>query len=384
MALIDHGFAPGGSRNPATPGTAGQQARVRALIERRPNTELTEIPQSVHDFIDGIRLDPDIETPIGNALIGSHADSEGNIFISMFADQQNTVQSTRKGQTNFEVLQATRDPAHPEQSINMDEIIDSSGNHFVHVLGCNIGKVTKFMNKFKAVLDADHVTAPNHFHGLSWDEKAGVFEFMAYEFNVSRKDHFASQAALIAAFNTGGFTLINNTPVPLGRWKEWVPKKFKKSRKKPLSLSLGQTVGGRKKLPVDREFRVVLMNKKNAFKWELTDLSPFPAKNDWEKTIFDDMRSAPEFGASHPFPFFERWGYPGKEEFIAGLKWTFRRGTKQDANTLTGTGTRIKYTVLVPIVDPADNHLFFNFYPHTGVMPPKQIREDDPFFFSQV
>jgi hypothetical protein len=37
--------------------------------------------------------------------------------------------------------------------------------------------------------------------------------------------------------------------------------------------------------------------------------------------------------------------------------------------------------VLVPIVDPTDGHLFFNFHPHDTVNQVTQIREDDPKFF---
>lgn len=387
MALIDHGFAPGGSRNPATPGTTGQQARVRALIERRPATELSEIPETVHDFIDGMRVDSDTVKPIGSALIGTHADSEGRIFISMFADQEQTVETATKGQTDFEVLAATLDPEHTERSIKLTPIIDGSKNHFVHIKGCNIGKVTKFMTKLKEAFAADHVTAPNHFHGLSWKEDAGVYEYMAYEFKVFRKDHFTTRAALIDAFRSGGFVMFNNAPVPPERWEEWVPKKkFKKNLSKALPFKLGRTAGGRKTLTVNREFRVVVMDKKHAFTVALPGLSPFPAKTDWEKKVFDYVRSLPDFDKNHPFPFYERWGYgtDGAERFLAGLKWKFSRGKKDEENTLFGAGTRVEYSLLVPIVDPTDGHLFFNFYPHTGPMPAKQIREDDPFFFSTV
>ena len=96
------------------------------------------------------------------------------------------------------------------------------------------------------------------------------------------------------------------------------------------------------------------------------------------------MFRQPHFQEGYPFPFYERWGYDDVEEFLAGLKWTFRRGTKGEANTLFGTGTRVEYSLLIPIVDPTDGHLFFNFYPPTGPMPPKQILETDSFFFTTV
>lgn len=116
MALKDFGFAPGGGRDPTLKGPAGQQERVRRMFFRLPNTQLIDEPDvdSVHDFIDKIRSDSAIATPIGNALLGAHADSEGNIFVSMFADQEKTDEFIRKGQTNFEVLQATGDKKHPE------------------------------------------------------------------------------------------------------------------------------------------------------------------------------------------------------------------------------------------------------------------------------
>jgi hypothetical protein len=265
MALTNFGFAPGDSPDPATPGHAGQQARIRAMVLRLPDTELIETADTVHDFIDGLRIDPAIDKPIGNALIGGHADSEGNFFISMFADQETVVDGIDEGQTNWEVLDATLDANHTEQSLNMDAIIDKSGTHFVHFKGCNLGKVTKFMKKFKAVLDANHVTAPAHFHGLTWQKNAGVYEHMAYEFKVFKKEPFTSRADLIDAFKAGGFTQIDGSPVDPKRWDDWVPANIKKKKVKTITFQLGQTAGGRKTLKADREFRVE-STKKHAYR----------------------------------------------------------------------------------------------------------------------
>jgi hypothetical protein len=211
------------------------------------------------------------------------------------------------------------------------------------------------MNKFKAVLAADHVTAPNHFHGLVWEEDAGVFELMAYEYKVFRKEHFPSRTALIDAFKAGGFMMLNNqpapaprqVPVPPERWTGWVPKKkYKKKLVTPLTLKLGQTVGGHKTITADREYRVQVMDKKHAFTVELPGLSPFPAQSAWETKVFDYVRSLPDFASNYGFPFYERWGYGTVDQFLAGLKWKFRRGKKSEANTLFGAGTRVEYTIL--------------------------------------
>jgi hypothetical protein len=387
MALKDWALAPGPGDDPTVDGPAGQPERLRRMFARLPNTGLIDDVESVREFIDEIKSDPAIATPIGNALLGAHADSEGNIFISMFPDQEQPDEFMHKGQTNFEVLLKTQDASRPDRSINVDDIIDNSGSHFVHFKGCNIGKVPKFLKKFKEALDADHVTAPKFFHGLVWDEVVGIYEFMAYQFEVFQKTPFQTRTAVIDAFAAGNFKLIDGlTTVPSDRWQTWVPKNIGRSRKTPLLLSLGQTAGDRSQLAVTREFRVE-STRKHPFTWEMPNLSPFPAPTAYLDTLRADVNAAPEFATDYGFPFHERWGYANPNAFVNGLRWSFSRGTGADANTLVATGTRSQYTLLVPIGDPADGHLFFNFHPHhpTAETPAIiQMGEDDLTFFGIV
>jgi hypothetical protein len=394
MALKNFGFAPGGGTDPKVSGPAGQQERIRRLFQRLPNTELINEPgiDSVHQFIDKIRDDFDADIPIGNAFIGGHANSEGDIFIPMFPDQEHAVPDIDGNQTNFEVLEATVAPGHSERSINMDDIIDDAGNHFVHFKGCNIGKVTPFLKKFREVLDADGVTALKFFHGVIWEPATGVWEYIAYEFKLFQKSAFKTRADVVNAFKNGGFKLINGNPVP-DRWDTWVPKTFKQSRTTPVPSQLGQTVNvlpnvkNRKTLTAEQQFRVE-SNQKHPFTWAVTGLSPFPAKADWFNTIADSIRGAPEFDKDHhPFPFFARWGYADVDAFINGLNWTFRPGTGKDAGTLFGTGSRTEVTLVVPVTDPADSHLFFSFHPHDPTaegIPIPQLSEDDATFYGVV
>jgi hypothetical protein len=395
MALKNFGFAPGGGTDPTVSGPAGQQERIRRLFQRLPNTELIKDPgiDSVHQFIEKIAADFDADTPIGNAFIGGHADSEGNIFIPMFPDQEKVVQDVDANQTNFEVLDATVAPGHPEQSINMDDIIDDAGNHFVHFKGCNIGKVTPFLKKFREVLDADGVSALMFFHGVIWESATGVWEYIAYEFKLFQKSPFKTRAAVVTAFKNGGFKLISGNPVPTDRWETWVPKKdFKKSSAKKLTFQLGQTVNvlpnvkNRKTLKAEQQYRVE-SNQKHPFRWRVTGLSPFPAKANFFNTLAESIRDAPEFKTDHPFPFFARWGYANVDAFINGLTWTFRRGKGSEVNTLIATGTRTEVTLLIPVTDPADSHLFFSFHPHDPTaegIPTTQLGEDDATFYGIV
>ncbi len=391
-ALKDWGFAPGGGRNPAVSGPGAQSERLRRMFTRLLNSDgslvtgLIDRPgvDAVHDFIATILNDATIDKPIGNAFIGAHADSEGDIFISMFADQQNVVDNIAAGQTNFEVLVATEDAAAPQQSINMDDILDDSGDHFVHFKGCNIGKQPKFLNKFKEALDADGVTAPKFFHGLFWDAAAGVFEFMAYEFVAFQKTPFTSRADLITALKAGGVTFIDGSLPQDSDWNSWVPKNISRSKNTTVKLSLGQTVGGRSELRIDRQFRVE-STQRHPFSWSISGLTPFPAKSAFLSTLRDSITTAEEF-TTNGFPFHERWGYPDANAFVDGLNWTFRRGTKADANTLFATGNRNIVTLVVPITDPSTGNLVFNFHPHdpTTVTPVIQMDETDSTFFGIV
>jgi len=384
MALKDWGFAPGAGDDPTVDGPGGQPARLRRMFARRPNTGVISDVDSVREFIDELKNDPSIATPIGSALIGAHADNEGNIFLSMFPDQQQPNEFMYKGQTNFEVLVKTMDASRPERSINMDDVLDNSGNHFVHFKGCNIGKAPKFLKKFKEALDADQVTGPKFFHGIAWYEDAGIYEYMAYQFQVFQKDPFPTRTALIAAFTAGNFTLVDGTTtVPPSSWATWIPKKIKKKFSKSMTFALGQTAGGRKKLAIGREFRVE-SNRKHPFTWTMGTLSPFPAKSAYMSTLTTDITGAPEFQSNYGFPFHERWGYATPAAFIAGLRWTFTRGVKGDPNALVASGTRSQYTVLVPVTDVSSGNLVFNFYPNDSTVGPPvaQFTDTNPTYFT--
>ncbi len=385
MALKDWGFAPGPGIDPTVDGPDGQPPRLRGMFDITPNTGLVDDANSIREFIDEIRTDPDIATPIGNAFIGTHADSEGNIFISTFPDQGQIPDMTL-GVTNFEVLAATLDPTHPERSVKMDAIIDTSTTHAAVIKGCNIGKVPKFLSQLKTALAVNRVAAPMFFHGTQWDPDNGVWEYMAYEFKIFQKTPFTSRQDLINAFVAKNFTLIDgHTVVPTQSWQKWVPQKINAKRETAMRLPLGQTVAGRTELTVKREFRIHA-NRTHPFTWTMGTLSPFPAPSAYMSTLTNDLNQADEFKTTYGFPFYERWGYANIPDFIAGLRWSFSRGITNDPDALVATGTRSESTVLAPLTDPADGHLFFNFHPFDPktVTPVIQMGDDDLTFFGSV
>src|SRR4051812_8550154 len=123
---MDWGFAPGGTRDP-TDDDHGQQERVRRMFKNRDNTDLIDKPGgkkkstpigTVRGFIQHLASNNKIAKPIGSALIGTHADDEGHLFIPMFPRQ--------KRPTDFEILQSTIDTA--SRSIKLTAVIDNQSD----------------------------------------------------------------------------------------------------------------------------------------------------------------------------------------------------------------------------------------------------------------
>ena len=87
------------------------------------------------------------------------------------------------------------------------------------------------------------------------------------------------------------------------------------------------------------------------------------------------------FQSTHPYPWYERLGYADVTDFFAGYTWT--HSVKK--NTLFTTGTRVEYTILLPITDAAGN-LVFNFHPlsTTPYAAITNLNETDNDYFEEV
>jgi hypothetical protein len=366
---VDYGFAPG---------TTAQDKRARNLFTRRVNTTLVapKALATVRGFANFLLASATVTRPIDDALIAAHANSEGWIFIPMFPKQ--------KGGTNFETLEKTL--SDPAKSVAIDDAVIgyTTGDpimHSVHFKGCNIGKAPPFLTKFREALGGNvMVTAPKHFHGIYEHTAFGTFEYMAYEFQVRNKAYFANRAAILAAFDGAGFTFVDGTAVPTSDWSKWVPKKkVSKSVTTPVSGKLGVTIGKRKTIEIEREYRVTPLN----FWWSIKYSGGAPPSTTaarqaaFETSVSGDAA----FQSTHAYPMYERLGYPDVTAFFAGYTW--KHSVKK--STLYTTGTRVEYTILLPITDAAGN-LVFNFHPlsttpYTAVT---NLNETDSDYFEQV
>jgi hypothetical protein len=82
---VDVGFAPGDGKR----GKDRMDDRLRMVFAgRRPNTSLVFAPKiaTVRDFIQHLETSSSVTLPVGDILIGSHANSEGKLFIPMFRE----------------------------------------------------------------------------------------------------------------------------------------------------------------------------------------------------------------------------------------------------------------------------------------------------------
>jgi hypothetical protein len=379
---MDWGFAPGGSRDPKDDEN-GQQQRMRMMFnERREDTKLIDRPggpkstpiATVRGFVERMKTSSTVPKPIGNALIGTHADGEGHLFIPMFPKQG--------GATDFEIVQKTIDQT--SKSIKLTAVINGPGDHEVHIKGCNIGTQEKFLKKLKEAFGSTGVTAPKHFHGLRFDEKIGITEYMAYEFLVRSRTQVQDRDDLIDAFKAKKFKFIDGRDVPDGNWHTWVPADITSLGKNPVAqnFKFGGTVGGQTETTLKRQFRVET-TKKGAIFWDFDPPAPFPPESQYLSKLRADLKLAPQFKSTDTFPgFHERVGYASVDAFVDGFQWTIE---KKGASTLHAVGQRWEYTAVIPILD-FTNFLMVNFHPDpgSGFDRSVQIVETDTRFFGAV
>ncbi|HEX8494995.1 MAG TPA: hypothetical protein VF658_19295 [Pyrinomonadaceae bacterium] len=378
------------------PGETSVDDLMRDMLERRSDT--IPVPArpdaNLREFIadmNNIPIIPPLTRLADNILLCTHAYNEGVLDASMFPGQS--------GETVFETLEETLKD--PNKSIAIpDPLIGHNPNdpitHFFHIKGCNVGTAVPFMVKLKEALGNHvNVTAPIHFHGILRAFAVGVFEYMAYKFQIVRRDPFKDRAEALAAFiSRTDFKLIDGTVVPEKLWKQWIPKDITKTDSRKVYLNLGRTIGKQKNISADRDFQVV---DAHTVYGKFTYTIPFrqptvvPTQTaDQEKALAQSVNANPKFQATHPFPIHTRFGYASIADFLAGYNWTFSinvRPPPSDLSDLVCSGQRCQYIMMVPITNPVTGNIIFNFHPNKGSGLPSirtGLVESDTKFFATV
>ena len=356
---MDYGFAPGGT---------GYDRLARLLLKRKPNTVVVH-QQGIRDveaFIDHLNTDVNITKPLGDILIVSHGNASGWMAIDLDSSSVDP-DGTPAKRTTYEVLEQSVavNPHTVEIPAALHDSQPDPVPFDVHIRGCRIGQARPFVEKLKeAFVRASSVTAPRHFHfagGIGSSRKRltkyGSYEYLSYAFELSRRSKLKSRTQAVNAFHAQGFTFIDGSAIPKARWKRWIQKKLKR-RTRRRWVKLGQNVGrNHRRLRLQHEFR----KRTERILFPIAGVTEDPGNRAERELFFQNFISGlSAFQESHPFPIYAREGFSSLNDFIDGHRWGYKWWKKKE---LRCVGTRRVYTVIVPIVDPATQHLLFNLFP---------------------
>jgi hypothetical protein len=356
---------------------------------------------SVRQLIVHLDKTTSITKPIGDLLIGSHANEEGQISVPMFPGQSDW--------TTFETLEDTLSDTKKSIKIPDSLIGFTAGDqisHSVHLKGCNVGNAQPFLVKLQEALGGNvNVTGPKFFHGAT-SEPEGSFEFMGYEFTVARPELFLKPGPkpgttvpdrnlALSEFDGKKFTLIDGTTiVPTADWDKLIPPNPNTQQFSQVVSKLGATFGRRTTIKTPRQYRVVKI-KFGPWTVDFPDPASVPKDEPTQlQALSNDLEINDKHGRfldSHPFPQWTREGFADLKAFIKGYKWKI---VPKGKSSLNFTGTRFHFVVALAITDPAttppnsifaDGTLIFNFYPAAGsglTAITTAIQVTDPKFFA--
>lgn len=356
---MDFGFAPDGDEH---------VANLRTLFARRATTSLIDGRglNTVRQFITHLDKTTAITKPVGDLLIGAHANNEGQFFLPMFPGQQ--------GPTKFETLEESLKTAAKSIAIPNSLTGFTPGGAttpFVHIKGCNLGQALPFVTKLKEALGGNvTLTVPKLFHGAT-PSPEGVFEYTGYQFSLKRTQPFPDRKTALAEWDAAKFLLIDGKQVTTADWERLVPRNPNADVRIQVTSQLGATFGKRTTVRTPQQYRVEPIT---FGPWTV----PFPTPNDVPTGLDDQLleleihlKTDPRFQDTHPYPQFKREGFDRVVEFVSGYNWNCRKV----GATLRCFGTRMLYMVVLAVTDPKTvpkdgligaGNLLFNFYPNAG------------------
>jgi hypothetical protein len=377
---MDYAFAPG---------TSDYDNMMKDLFNHRPNTALINQAgiSRVDQFIDHLETDAGVTRPLENIVIATHGNDGGWMEIQ-FANIDVDGDGVPEVNTTYEVVEI----ADTSNVVEIPAIIQGAASHF-HIKGCKIGQdfAIPFVTKIKAALGGVvPVTAPKHFHEVWYRTDLGVLEYLGYDFSVVQPTRFANRNAVLAAFGSAGLLFIDNSAIPANYWRTRIPANVGTGRQDRtytvnLSPSLTPTNGSTMnslRLTIEESFRHD--EEHTSFTISYSGGSPPASEAGRKADMKTSMAGELVFQAAHPFPIYARFEYNNLTDFVDGFTWAFTYDKK--LQKLHCVGTRHRYTLIVPITDPANNNLFYNFYPYAGTATPvtTQLPETDARFFLTV
>ena len=361
---MDFAFAPGGDAYDAT---------VRQLLHDRKitgsfDTTLIHDPTHIKDVSAFIKkVDTSVTAPpVGDLLIGSHANDRGWLKIDLDggADLNVTYKLLKDVLANPSRLAKVKIP--PRLYTKPDK---TNAPIKVHMKGCRIGLTPKLVDTLKQVFGGVvPVTACKGFHLVQHWPRHGTFEYLDYSLRALSKTTL-TRAQVIDGLKKAKHEFFDATKIPDDIWDLWVPASLTKDRQDlTFSVKLGRTISRRTTLPATGQYRHDVVS------YPLTILSPGPADKKLSG-VLPALNRLPEFQPAWGFPMYEQFGYASPKDFFDGLDWTPTVSTDR----IVWNGSRHEYTMVIPITDPVPTiktvrrrkrvvfgKLFYNFYPVAG------------------
>lgn len=350
---MDYAFAPGGS---------GYDADMQRLLGLRPGTKLVTPKQTgqptIAAFLNYLANTASIAKPVGDLVIASHGDDAGWMKIGL--------DDPARASADYEEVQRV-DGA---KTINVPSALINTAPGApamtIHIRGCRIGQAGPFMTLLKHAFGGQAtLTAPLFFHQLRTETAVGSFEYLGYSFGFPSKTELATRDDVIQAFKDLKLSFQDGTTkVPDEKWdKEWIPPGVGEAhQKREVFANLGQTIGKLgKRLSVNQEFRHDVEPTEFDIDHQPTDPGTDAARLTLLKT---SLPTDARYKSTHPYPVYKRLGYANGNDFVDGYAWKFVHDPS--AQTMTCTGQRHYYTVIVPVTDLTTGALLYNFYPNAG------------------
>ncbi len=379
---MDYAFAPGRTR---------YDNIMHQLFQRRPNTTLINQRRvtRVDQFLDHLNTAASIGLPVGDFVISSHGNDAGYMQLQL-ADIHLAGRRRAETVTTFEVLEEAVNTgiiSIPNSLTNPRPVAGVPAGF--HIRGCKIGQAEPFVRKLKEALGGQvTVTAPMHFHQNRNLPRMGVLEHLGYDFAVKRNTAFANKAELVAAFQAANLTFFENTAVPNDSWNDWIPGNIRRARTaKRFTVNLGTPIQRNAthqitNVRVDGQYR----HDQESFTYTIPYSSGAPGTTHAERltVLTTSLNAHAAFSSGHEFPMYQRYETTSVSDFLDDFTWTFSWSRR--TRILTCVGRRHRYTMIVPVTDPATNNLCLNFFPNAGNPTPviRLLPENDSRFFLTV
>jgi hypothetical protein len=385
---MDYAFAP-------PVGSAGDlEGSFHALLAARPNTRVLEPsppdPGSLRWFVKQGLQDLTVNDPtnpssrIESLILASHANKTGMLAMPLTA--------TISDEINYDVLAKAYADNQNVLTIppGLFPTTADGGARLpltVHIVGCSVGRAPEFLTLLQQCLGRVTITAPKYAHvAYAYPTPGGrvQMEYMAYEFSQYYPTP-VRRSTLVNGFSTNAaHRLIDGGAIPKGTWETWVPDPMPKK---------GDEVGAFYPIAFDPAWKLVppvhSLNRGRLFLYAEDvpvirhidgdgpkNSAPAATRRDFVKqALLKDSRYTP----SHPYPVYRRFGFATLDDMMKDLDWVDKSGDGD------WTGSRIGYTITVPITDPANpKRLICNHYPPGGAAPHVGMSDSNDRLFARV